>query len=176
MVLPDPGISLSRSLTYARTPGAATPMEMGLRLAGTDEFAGLDAAPDYRRADALWKIFKAVLPGLREPDAQTTRWMGRRPGTPDSLPVIGPSRTTANVWYGFGHGHMGLTWGPSTGRLIAELMTGCQEQHRPLALPGRPVLDDRKQPIEFESKFVPALSNTAEAPDTSGQITLISNQ
>jgi D-amino-acid dehydrogenase len=124
MVLPDPGISLSRSLTYARTPGAATPMEMGLRLAGTDEFAGLDAAPDYRRADALWKNFKAVLPGLREPDAQTTRWMGRRPGTPDSLPVIGPSRTTGNVWYGFGHGHMGLTWGPSTGRLIAELMTG----------------------------------------------------
>jgi D-amino-acid dehydrogenase len=124
MVLPDPGISLSRSLTYARTPGAATPMEMGLRLAGTDEFAGLDAAPDYRRADALWTNFKAVLPGLREPDAQTTRWMGRRPGTPDSLPVIGPSGTTANVWYGFGHGHMGLTWGPSTGRLIAELMTG----------------------------------------------------
>ena len=126
MVLPNAGVALSRSLTYARTPGAATPMEMGLRLAGTDEFAGLDAAPDYRRADALWKNFKAVLPGLREPDAATTRWMGRRPGTPDSLPVIGPSKTTANVWYGFGHGHMGLTWGPSTGRLIAELMTGAK--------------------------------------------------
>jgi D-amino-acid dehydrogenase len=123
MVLPNSGVSLSRSLTYARTPGAATPMEMGLRLAGTDEFAGLDAAPDFRRADALWKNFKAVLPGLREPDAETTRWMGRRPGTPDSLPVIGPSKTTDNVWYGFGHGHMGLTWGPSTGRLIAEMMT-----------------------------------------------------
>jgi D-amino-acid dehydrogenase len=126
MVLPNSGITLSRSLTYARTPGAATPMEMGLRLAGTDEFAGLDAAPDYRRADALWKNFKAVLPGLREPDSETTRWMGRRPGTPDSLPVIGPSKTTANVWYGFGHGHMGLTWGPSTGRLIAELMSGAK--------------------------------------------------
>ena len=75
-------------------------------------------------ADALWQNFKRVLPGLREPDADTTRWMGRRPGTPDSLPVIGPSKTTANVWYGFGHGHMGLTWGPTTGRLLAELMTG----------------------------------------------------
>ena len=124
MVLPNSGVSLSRSITYARTPGAATPMDMGLRLAGTDEFAGLDAEPNYARADALWKIFKTVLPGLREPDAATTRWMGRRPGTPDSLPVIGPSKTTSNVWYGFGHGHMGLTWGPTTGRLIAEIMTG----------------------------------------------------
>ena len=124
MVLPNSGVPLSRSLTYARTPGVATPMEMGLRLAGTDEFAGLDAAPNYARADALWTIFKAVLPGLREPDAATTRWMGRRPGTPDSLPVIGPSKKAHNVWYGFGHGHMGLTWGPTTGRLIAEMMTG----------------------------------------------------
>jgi D-amino-acid dehydrogenase len=124
MVLPNSGIILSRSITYARTPGAATPMEMGLRLAGTDEFAGLDAAPNYARADKLWHVFKSVLPGLREPDAQTTRWMGRRPGTPDSLPVIGPSQTYSNVWYGFGHGHMGLTWGPTTGRMISELMTG----------------------------------------------------
>ncbi len=126
MVLPNSGVSLSRSLTYARTPGAATPMEMGLRLAGTDEFAGLDAAPNHKRADALWTQFKRVLPGLNPPDGETTRWMGRRPGTPDSLPVIGPSKTTANVWYGFGHGHMGLTWGPSTGRLIAELITGAR--------------------------------------------------
>ncbi len=126
MELPNSGVSLSRSITYVRTPGAATPMAMGLRLAGADEFAGLEAAPNYGRADALWKIFKAVLPGLREPDADTTRWMGRRPGTPDSLPVIGPSKHASNVWYGFGHGHMGLTWGPTTGRLVSELMTGAK--------------------------------------------------
>ncbi len=124
MVLPNSGVSLSRSLTYARTPGAATPMDMGLRLAGTDEFAGLDAPENWARADALWSIFKGLLPGLNEPDQATTRWMGRRPGTPDSLPVIGPSKRASNVWYGFGHGHMGLTWGPSTGRHISELMTG----------------------------------------------------
>ena len=124
MVLPNSGVKLSRSLTYARTPGAATPMDMGLRLAGSDEFAGLEAPENWARADALWKIFKQLLPGLNEPDSATTRWMGRRPGTPDSLPVIGPSKTVSNVWYGFGHSHMGLTWGPTTGRLISELMTG----------------------------------------------------
>ena len=89
-------------------------------------FAGLDAPPNYARADALWHHFKRVLPALREPDARATRWMGRRPGLPDSLPVIGPSRRMANVWYGFGHGHMGLTWGPTTGRLLGEIVSGAK--------------------------------------------------
>jgi D-amino-acid dehydrogenase len=124
MMLPNPGISLSRSITYARTPAAATPMEMGLRLAGTDELAGLDAPPNYDRADALWANFKHALPGLNPPDAETTRWMGRRPGTPDSLPVIGPSLKVSNAWYGLGHSHMGLAWGPTTGRFLSELMAG----------------------------------------------------
>jgi D-amino-acid dehydrogenase len=126
IVLPDSGVSLSRTITYARTPGAATPMEMGLRLAGTDEFAGLDAPPNYARADKLWSLFKMIFPDLKPPSEAATRWMGRRPGTPDSLPVIGPSRRHSNVWYGFGHGHMGLTWGPTTGRLLAEMMSGVQ--------------------------------------------------
>ncbi len=69
MVLPNSGVKLSRSLTYASTPGAATPMDMGLRLAGSDEFAGLDAEPNWARADALWKVFKKILP-----DAQRTRF------------------------------------------------------------------------------------------------------
>jgi D-amino-acid dehydrogenase len=124
ITLPNPGVKLSRALTYARTPGACTPMDMGLRLAGTDEFAGLDAAPNYKRADALWNVFKRALPGLNPPDDKTTRWMGRRPGTPDSLPVLGRSTTTQNVYYNFGHGHMGLTWGPTTGRLLSEIIAG----------------------------------------------------
>lgn len=124
LMLPNPGVSLSRSISYAYSPAVATPMDMGLRLAGTDEFAGLDAEPNYARADVLWKVFKRILPGLRQPDEAATRWMGRRPGTPDGLPVIGPSKNADNVWYGFGHSHLGLTWGPTTGRLIAGLISG----------------------------------------------------
>jgi D-amino-acid dehydrogenase len=124
LMIPEPGITLGRTLTYVATPGAITPMDMGLRIAGTDEFAGLDAAPNWKRADVLWPFAKRCLPKLRELDNNVSRWMGRRPGTPDSLPVIGPSRKLGNVWYGFGHGHMGLTWGPTTGRLLSEMLSG----------------------------------------------------
>ena len=126
ILIPDPGVSIGRSITYVATPGAITPMDVGLRLAGTDEFAGLDAPPNWKRADVLWPFAKRCLPKLREIDQNVSRWMGRRPGTPDGLPVIGPSRHLGNVWYGFGHSHMGLTWGPTTGRLLSEIMSGGQ--------------------------------------------------
>jgi D-amino-acid dehydrogenase len=124
LTIPDPGFELGRTVTYAKTPIAMTPMEMGLRLAGSDEFAGLDAPPNWKRADAHWTVAKRIFPALRPLDDTVTRWMGRRPGTPDGIPVIGPSRRLSNVWYGFGHSHMGLAWGPTTGRLIAELLGG----------------------------------------------------
>jgi D-amino-acid dehydrogenase len=62
------------------------------------------------------------LPGLRTEGG--TRWMGHRPTTPDSLPVIGRSPGRRDVLYAFGHGHTGLTFGPTTGRLIADLAAG----------------------------------------------------
>ncbi|MFL5258408.1 MAG: NAD(P)/FAD-dependent oxidoreductase [Hyphomicrobiales bacterium] len=124
LTIPDPGIALSRAITYARSPMGMTPMDVGLRLAGTDEFAGLDAPPNWNRADVLWKSAKRCLPNLRPIDNTVSRWMGRRPGTPDSLPVIDRSRRISNVWYGFGHSHMGLTWGPTTGRLLGEIIAG----------------------------------------------------
>jgi D-amino-acid dehydrogenase len=124
LTIPDPGVSISRAITRESHPGAISPMDVGLRVAGTDEFAGLDAPEDWRRADVLWHNAKRILPGLREIDASVSKWMGRRPGTPDSLPVIDRAPDHANVWFAFGHGHMGLTWGPTTGRLIASLVAG----------------------------------------------------
>src|SRR4051794_485360 len=84
----------------------ATPMEEGLRVAGTVEFAGLEAPPNYARADALLIGIERVFPGLQYDG--TERWMGHRPSLPDSMPVIGRARYAANAFFAFGHGHVGL--------------------------------------------------------------------
>ncbi len=103
-----------------------TPMEFGsqrgLRIAGQSEFAGNQAEPNYERADVLAQQMQQIFPGISLVDS--TRWMGRRPSLPDSLPVIGPASKMPNVWYAFGHGHIGLCGAAPTGRVIADLMAG----------------------------------------------------
>ncbi|MCU4119641.1 NAD(P)/FAD-dependent oxidoreductase [Variovorax sp. N23] len=98
------------------------PMAMGLRLAGTVEFAGLQAPPNYERADALLQQGRHLFPHLDT--SEITRWMGHRPCLPDSLPVVGRARGADNAWLAFGHGHMGMCMGASTGREIAHLVAG----------------------------------------------------
>jgi D-amino-acid dehydrogenase len=68
----------------------------------------------------LGELARRYLPELRTDGG--TSWRGLRPATPDSLPVIGPSRRHANIFYAFGHGHLGLTQAATTGKLIAELV------------------------------------------------------
>jgi D-amino-acid dehydrogenase len=106
----------------------ATPMDTGLRFAGTVELAGLDAAPDWRRARILLEQGRRMLPGLarEHSEERISVWMGHRPSMPDSLPVLGPSRATPDVVYAFGHGHVGMTAAPMTGRLVADLVAGRQ--------------------------------------------------
>lgn len=98
------------------------PMAMGLRLAGSVEFAGLKAPPDYRRADVLLRKGQEIFPHLDV--SRTTRWMGHRPCLPDSMPVIGRAPRLQNAWLAFGHGHVGMCGGATTGREIAHLVAG----------------------------------------------------
>jgi len=104
----------------------ATPMETGLRFAGTVELAGLEAPPDWRRARILLEQGRKMLPGLPafHPEERISVWMGHRPSLPDSLPVIGPSSATPDVIYAFGHGHVGMTSAPMTGKIVADLVAG----------------------------------------------------
>lgn len=98
------------------------PMAMGLRLAGSVEFAGLRRPPDYRRADVLLAKGREMFPHLDA--SRTTQWMGHRPCLPDSLPVIGRAPRTDNAWLAFGHGHVGMCGAASTGREVAHLVAG----------------------------------------------------
>ena len=118
----DPRLEVPMPVHVSDAKVFVTPMEMGVRIAGQAEFAGIHAEPDYQRADVLERHMKRMFPGVHSADK--TQWMGRRPSMPDSLPVIGPSVRQSNVLYAFGHGHLGLCGGAPTGRLIADLVAG----------------------------------------------------
>ncbi|MEJ5083360.1 NAD(P)/FAD-dependent oxidoreductase [Ochrobactrum sp. MYb379] len=120
ITIPNSGVSLTREVIFAERKFVATPMDMGLRIGGAAEFAGLETAPNYARSDALAKLARIYLPDLKTDEG--TRWMGHRPTTPDSLPVIGRSPSRDDVIHAYGHSHGGLTLGPTTGRLVADLV------------------------------------------------------
>ncbi len=99
-----------------------TPMDGRIRLAGVVEFGGLDAAPSKAPLDLLRRNAKAAFPGLSW--AREEEWMGHRPAPSDSIPVIGEVPKAKGVFMGFGHHHIGLTGGPKTGRLLAQMISG----------------------------------------------------
>ena len=111
-----------RPLCFPEDGFVLAPMEEGIRLTSGEELAGLDAAPDFTRIRRLLPKAREALPGLS--DRVTREWMGRRPSTPDSLPVIGRSPRLRQVIYAFGHHHLGMTLGPVTGRIVAQLVRG----------------------------------------------------
>jgi D-amino-acid dehydrogenase len=126
LMIRDPEVAPRIPIADADGKFVATPMDTGLRIAGTVELAGLKAPPDWRRARILLDQGRKMLPGLaaHHPEERISVWMGHRPSMPDSLPVIGHSRATPDVVYAFGHGHVGMTSAPMTGRLVADLIAG----------------------------------------------------
>jgi D-amino-acid dehydrogenase len=98
------------------------PMNRGIRLATGVEFARRDAPPSPIQLQNALPRARALFPLGEAVDAKP--WMGARPCLPDMLPVIGKAPRHAGLWFDFGHHHHGLTLGPVTGRLLAEMMTG----------------------------------------------------
>lgn len=122
VTVPEPGVHLNREVIFAERQFVATPLAIGLRIGGAAEFAGLTAPPNYARSRALGRLAADFLPGVSLRGA--VEWMGNRPATPDSLPVIGRSPRRPDVYYAFGHGHLGLTLAATTARLVADLLAG----------------------------------------------------
>lgn len=121
VMLPDPGAVPPIKISDRDHMFGLTPMETGLRVSGTAEFDAPEVPLNEKRARSLLKHAKMMYPSLNDKGA--TFWMGVRPSTPDSLPVVGRSSHHANAWYAFGHGHFGLTGAPTSGRLLADLIS-----------------------------------------------------
>jgi D-amino-acid dehydrogenase len=113
---------LRRAVVFPERGFVLAPMLDGIRLTSGVELAGLNAPPDFSRIRRLLPAAREALPGLS--DRVTREWLGYRPSTPDSLPVIGRSARSRSVFYAFGHQHLGLTLGAITGRLIAAAVGG----------------------------------------------------
>ena len=118
--LPYPNIALSHELLFAEQMFAVSPLSVGVRVGGASEFAGLTAAPNFKRSDNLLALAKRYLPELNTENGE--QWMGHRPSTPDSLPVLGPSVKWQGLCYAFGHSHLGMTQAASSGQMLAEVL------------------------------------------------------
>jgi D-amino-acid dehydrogenase len=114
--------TLTRPIVDIENGYCLAPMEQGIRLTTGAEFAARAAAPTPVQIDRLLPDARALF-ALGE-RLEATPWMGCRPCFADSRPVIGRAPGHAGLWLAYGHGHWGLTLGPATGRLVAEMMTG----------------------------------------------------
>ena len=110
---------LSRPVIFQNRGFGITPMEQGLRVVGTVEFGGLDNPISKSRIKNLINNAKYMLGDLPEHEDE---WLGFRPSMPDFLPVIGPSKNHKNVFYCFGHHHLGWTLGPISGKIISGMI------------------------------------------------------
>ena len=111
---------ISRPVVYANRGFGMTPMEQGLRVVGTVEFGGLDNPLSKSRIKNLIMNAKDMLDGLPEHEDE---WLGFRPTLPDYLPVLGPSKNYKNVFYSFGHHHLGWTLGAISGKIISKMIS-----------------------------------------------------
>ena len=122
ITIADPGVAPRMPVTHVDAKFACSPMNVGLRLAGTAEFAGIAAPPNWQRAELLKAQALRMFPGVKLD--QVSRWTGNRPSLPDGLPVLGAAPNYVNAFFAFGNSHFGMSAGSVMGKVIAEIVAG----------------------------------------------------
>ena len=115
---------LSRPVVWADRGFGITPMDQGLRVVGTVEFGGLENPLSKSRIKNLILNAKDMLNGIPDNEEHDDEWLGFRPTLPDFLPVIGQSKNYENVFYSFGHHHLGWTLGAISGKIVSKMIVG----------------------------------------------------
>lgn len=129
----DPQVTLELPVFFAEHGFVATPLENALRVGGAVELAKPDAPANFARSAAMRQKMRRYVPSL--PETGGSEWMGRRPSTPDSVPVIGLCPHDPRIALAFGHGHLGLTLSAITGKKIAALLeNGDQPDLQPFSI------------------------------------------
>lgn len=122
VMLPAATPGLNRSVHFGEEAFMISPMETGYRLSTGVELAGLEAPPDYRRIRRAVQQAEGMVKGLK--NQEQSIWMGRRPSTPDTVPILGKAPGAAGLYFATGGAHIGMTLGPTFGRIIADLVAG----------------------------------------------------
>ncbi|MEX0628415.1 MAG: FAD-binding oxidoreductase [Cucumibacter sp.] len=121
----NPKMQLKMPVIFGDHGFVATPFVDALRVGGAVELASPEAPPNFARAKAMRAKMRRYVPAL--PEEGGIEWMGRRPATPDSMPVISRHPRDRRILFAFGHGHMGLTYSAATARLVAAMVAGKED-------------------------------------------------
>ena len=123
----DTNVRISHPIANGYLKLAITPRPTGIRFAGLVEFGSLNSKPNPKAFELLMRNAKSMFPGLTF--NKKLEWSGHRPSTVDSLPVIGASGKDNNIFFAYGHHHIGLTAGPKTGKMISKAIFRDNDQY-----------------------------------------------
>jgi D-amino-acid dehydrogenase len=122
VTIKNPGVRPGRQLIVKDWGLGVGPIDNDLRVAGTVEFSGLKAKPDWRRADKLLARAKELFPSANF--SEVSRWKGDRPSISDGLALLGRPQKFQNLYFAFGNGQHGMSAGPMMGKALCEIVTG----------------------------------------------------
>jgi D-amino-acid dehydrogenase len=123
MTVARPQLGPQRTLLLGEHHVAVTPIDDELRLSAWFQLNNFDTTPTLERIERLEALARKRV-RFDSTLVVRQRWAGLRPVTPDGVPIIGTSTRWRNVTIAAGHGMIGLTLGPGTGRVVAQLACG----------------------------------------------------